>query len=230
MAECYLGAITEVQPHGPYLLAGMCFGGLVALEIARRLLESGESIGLLALIDTYPHPRDWPLRLRFEYSVINRLQETLSDLSGLSRHEVLPYMVTKLGRGLRKLRTLMSGTRSLKAPDTLAPAVKAVYDAGIAALAKYRPQYYPGKVSYLMCGYHVYLPHGPSGVWSKLVGQLKVDVAPVLTQPKYVADWLFNQIQESLGTEQEPPDHHQGSRRIIADEPASTVHETGNHE
>ena len=54
MAECYVSAITEVQPHGPYLLAGMCFGGLVAMEIARRLSERGEPIGLLALLDTYP--------------------------------------------------------------------------------------------------------------------------------------------------------------------------------
>src|SRR5258708_36709359 len=48
MAECYLPAIREIQPQGPYLLAGYSFGGLVALEIGRRLLEQGEKIGFLA--------------------------------------------------------------------------------------------------------------------------------------------------------------------------------------
>ena len=78
MADCYVNAITEVQPHGPYLLSGMCFGGLVAVEIARRLAERGEPIGLLALLDSYPHPRHWPLRQRLDYFVLRRIRELLS--------------------------------------------------------------------------------------------------------------------------------------------------------
>ncbi len=61
MAEYYVDAIAEAQPEGPYLLAGLCFGGLVAMEIARGLSERGERVGLLALLETYPNPRNWPL-------------------------------------------------------------------------------------------------------------------------------------------------------------------------
>ena len=35
MAAFYLGEIREVQPHGPYLLAGWSMGGLIALEMAQ---------------------------------------------------------------------------------------------------------------------------------------------------------------------------------------------------
>lgn len=53
LAEAYLGEIREFQPEGPYFLGGFCFGGLIALEIARRLQIDGKKVALLALIDTY---------------------------------------------------------------------------------------------------------------------------------------------------------------------------------
>ena len=40
IAERYLDALREVQPRGPYYLAGFSFGGRVALEIARRLRQA----------------------------------------------------------------------------------------------------------------------------------------------------------------------------------------------
>ena len=52
LAEHYLLEIQEVQPHGPYQICGLSFGGLVAFEIARRLAERGERIGFIALFDT----------------------------------------------------------------------------------------------------------------------------------------------------------------------------------
>ncbi len=43
--------IKLVQPRGPYLLAGICSGGPVMLEVARLLVAGGDEVGLLALID-----------------------------------------------------------------------------------------------------------------------------------------------------------------------------------
>ena len=42
------------------LLAGYSFGGLVAVETARRLTESGRQVGFLGLIDTAPSNRPTP--------------------------------------------------------------------------------------------------------------------------------------------------------------------------
>jgi thioesterase domain-containing protein len=53
MAACYLAEIRRIQPQGPYFLAGGSMGGIVAYEIARQLREQGESIGLLAMMDTH---------------------------------------------------------------------------------------------------------------------------------------------------------------------------------
>ena len=56
LAESYLEQIRTVQEHGPYQLIGYSFGGLAAFEIAALLLDRGEHVGLLALVDTiHPH-------------------------------------------------------------------------------------------------------------------------------------------------------------------------------
>lgn len=52
MAQRYLTMLRAHQPHGPYLLGGWCFGGVVAYEAARQLRAQGEVIGGIVLIDT----------------------------------------------------------------------------------------------------------------------------------------------------------------------------------
>jgi amino acid adenylation domain-containing protein len=54
MATLYNREIRSIQPVGPYLLSGWSMGGLVAWEMAQQLIQEGETIGLLALMDTTP--------------------------------------------------------------------------------------------------------------------------------------------------------------------------------
>ncbi|MGW7515328.1 amino acid adenylation domain-containing protein [Streptomyces sp. NPDC054796] len=56
MATDYLREIRRIQPTGPYHLLGWSFGGRVAFEMARQVREAGESVGLLALLDSNPPP------------------------------------------------------------------------------------------------------------------------------------------------------------------------------
>ncbi|MFB2892402.1 amino acid adenylation domain-containing protein [Aerosakkonemataceae cyanobacterium BLCC-F50] len=53
-AARYIQAIQTVQPQGPYFLAGHSFGGKVAYEMAQQLLDQGEEVALLAILDTTP--------------------------------------------------------------------------------------------------------------------------------------------------------------------------------
>jgi thioesterase domain-containing protein/acyl carrier protein len=52
MAAAYLEEIRQVQPHGPYLLGGFSGGGLIAFEMARRLVADGEKIMTILMLDT----------------------------------------------------------------------------------------------------------------------------------------------------------------------------------
>jgi amino acid adenylation domain-containing protein len=51
-AREFLAEMRTVQSRGPYLLGGYCVGGVVALEIARQLMQQGEKVELLVLIET----------------------------------------------------------------------------------------------------------------------------------------------------------------------------------
>ncbi|MFE1857439.1 amino acid adenylation domain-containing protein [Streptomyces anandii] len=53
IAAAYLYEMRQVQPTGPYRLAGWSVGGLIAYEMARQLSFDGERVELLALIDSY---------------------------------------------------------------------------------------------------------------------------------------------------------------------------------
>ncbi len=53
LAADMIREMREIQPHGPYLLAGYCSGGTTAMEIARQLIEDGEQVAMLAMIETY---------------------------------------------------------------------------------------------------------------------------------------------------------------------------------
>ena len=55
MTEPLLRSVRAVQPSGPYWIAGYSFGGVLAYELATRLVAAGESVAWLGLLDT-PFP------------------------------------------------------------------------------------------------------------------------------------------------------------------------------
>jgi thioesterase domain-containing protein len=91
MAAEYVAAVREVQPHGPYLLGGWSGGGLIAVEMAQQLRGAGESIGILALLDTTPPTAQDPDGAELagrEYG----LDLSLEELARLGPDEQLPYL------------------------------------------------------------------------------------------------------------------------------------------
>ncbi|RYO88710.1 hypothetical protein DL764_008697 [Monosporascus ibericus] len=50
-ARQYLAAIRAKQPHGPYMLGGWSAGGVFAYEVARLLLDAGDEVVGLVIID-----------------------------------------------------------------------------------------------------------------------------------------------------------------------------------
>lgn len=51
LAAIYVAEIKRQQPEGPYLVGGYSFGGVVAFEAVRQLLENGNEVEKLFLID-----------------------------------------------------------------------------------------------------------------------------------------------------------------------------------
>jgi thioesterase domain-containing protein/acyl carrier protein len=51
LVEAYYKAIARFQPHGPYRLAGLSFGGILAMELADKMRKSGAEVALVFLLD-----------------------------------------------------------------------------------------------------------------------------------------------------------------------------------
>jgi amino acid adenylation domain-containing protein len=109
MAEFYIREIKTVQPEGPYYLGGSSFGGLAAFEMARQLRTRGESVGLLALLDTGTpdYPKFLPetnLFRRKIYNFTRRFELHRDNLNALSARQKFDYIWEKLKKVRLKYR------------------------------------------------------------------------------------------------------------------------------
>ena len=87
MTTSYLAAIRKVQPRGPYHLLGWSQGGLIAHEMAIRLEQAGETVALLALLDTTPAHESQPEQ-DFDDDLDAFIQKQLIDFSGLTQDQI----------------------------------------------------------------------------------------------------------------------------------------------
>ncbi len=76
LAAAYVREIKRIQPTGPYLLGGFCFGGNVAYETACQLEAAGDEVAMLLMLDTR-NPR--------RRSDVNGGRRSRSQLSFLER-------------------------------------------------------------------------------------------------------------------------------------------------
>ncbi|EJP86579.1 thioesterase domain-containing protein, partial [Bacillus cereus] len=53
MANFYIKEMQNVQEEGPYIIGGWSFGGVVAFEMARQLVEKGIKVEAIILLDTW---------------------------------------------------------------------------------------------------------------------------------------------------------------------------------
>jgi amino acid adenylation domain-containing protein len=137
MAAEYLREVKARQPDGPYYLCGYSFGGLVAFEMARRLWESGDEVGLVGLFDTMRYPLRW--RLRSFLSIVRRRLAQFAAGVIAAPLDRWPSAAWRMGsRACERLRGLL----------TAAPAsVLKVAASALIASARYRPGFYPGNLT-----------------------------------------------------------------------------------
>jgi amino acid adenylation domain-containing protein len=124
VAAAVVSAVRSVRPHGPYLLGGWSFGGIVALEAAAQFERMGEEVSLLLLLDApAPERRRWSdLQARTLASLNSHFGQNAADLVTLwvrAAHRVVPDDALSLELLLRQLPTdlLDDGLRTSMKPD-----------------------------------------------------------------------------------------------------------------
>jgi acetoacetyl-CoA synthetase len=181
MAEFYLKAITQLQSQGPYFLIGYSFGGLLAVEMARRITAGGQQVAMLTMIDTYPHPRYLPFGERLRFNT-NRVKAAFwKRVRREDRSMVLPQT----------------------SPGSFAHNMQRVKQSDFVALARYRPSFYSGPVKFVRPEAAPYLASNPFNVWKKLVGELQIETVPgdhlgvVAAHPERLAAVLTRYVGEA---------------------------------
>jgi thioesterase domain-containing protein len=106
-------AIRMIQPHGPYRIVGHSYGGVVAYEMTRQLLEQGEDVEYLALIDSMTPAVIYQHSLSDEFEDLRQLCADLAEkcgqlfelssleLRGMPTEELLK-LLHKLGIALKR--------------------------------------------------------------------------------------------------------------------------------
>lgn len=153
MADCYTSEIREVQSRGPYVLVGYSMGGLVMLEIARRLVDAGERIEHLVMIDSYVNRRAMPVLQ--QAPLLMRIGVHRAKLA-LARHS-------------------NSANSSHQGALPLPPAMLRVTDFEYRAWRAYKPRFYPGSVKFIRASVPSFFPANPVPVWNRWIQDFQVE-------------------------------------------------------
>jgi amino acid adenylation domain-containing protein len=156
MADNYLAELRAIQPHGPYSLLGFCMGGLIAMEVARRLLDDDEQVGFLGIINALPRAVASGDAGR---GVVDRHLGALADLGFRAR---LAYVAGRAmrtaGDWQRRFRQSVAGSiyhQFVRAgfPVDAGALARRIGDFGEDMMCRYAPRPYPGKI-WLFHGSH----------------------------------------------------------------------------
>jgi acetoacetyl-CoA synthetase len=182
MADFYVAVLRRIQPRGPYRLCGYSFGGLVAMEIARRLQAQNEKIAALILVDAYAHPSTWPVLSRTKMRLrraLHLLREAVRGSPGQTFSRVMRRAKASLARaapagadsGARESARLHDWLLD-RNPLLPLPLLRA-REAGSAALRAYRPQSYAGPIIFLKAKQRdIEFPDDPERIWRGLAPEI----------------------------------------------------------
>ncbi len=172
MAEHYVNEIRTINPQGPYLLGGYCFGGVVAFEMAQQLISQGYEVALLANFNGVSPGYDDPSRntngegsdlTQLETNSKQLYQNRVKKLAHLSLKKIKRQAIQiyqwknrafhwkhKIIIGYLKLLVLAYNyyeRLGLKTPEALRKYYFFTTNTGI--VAAYKPKSYPGNMTIL---------------------------------------------------------------------------------
>jgi thioesterase domain-containing protein/acyl carrier protein len=170
MAQHYIEELRTVQPQGPYFLVGYSFGGLIAYEIARQLVQCGQKVAMLALLDSSA-----PELPNLRPSLWQAVGIHLQNLWHLEWSEKLSYVGDRLTYRFRSRDEKDFLANSLYKLDELTPQLVNVLNANLDARKNYKAKKYPGKVNLFRCRIQD-LKHAlhPESGWQRLVSDLEI--------------------------------------------------------
>lgn len=187
MAKFYLSEIKKIQPSGPYRLGGLCFGGTVAVEMARQLNEMGEKVELVFMINNYAPPSN-PMQYK--------IRETWDEFKEMNMEAKLEFALEKTKNAgkkvLSKLTRVFDSSKENEQEENVKtkPDIRWVHSV---ALLHYQPETsYNGDVVLVKTGDEVAKHYDETLGWKRLIsGNIEMHIVPesdndsIITTEKY---------------------------------------------
>jgi amino acid adenylation domain-containing protein len=187
MAVHYLAELKSFQPEGPYRLAGYCLGGMIAYQMARILQQSGDSVALVALLDSY-NPSEIGSASRVK-AIWQRTKFHFSNIKKLRLREFGRYFKEKLRVAREGELSNLLGLENKPQGENTPPGDLAITRSSSEiniqrlndhATALFRPEPYSGSVVLLKPEVNYSFMSDPQMGWGKLVkGDLDTVALPV---------------------------------------------------
>ncbi len=175
-ATFYINAIKKVVPHGPYILVGESMGGKVAYDMACQLVQMGEEIPILAMLDTYNmaeyiFDESSP---RYYWMLFKKHLTILLHSSWQGRLDYLKFYREKLFTELDSILKRYVRLRRIHKSSSVSEDIKQTENANKAAGLKYHPKPYPGRVILFKAQRGPYNTY-PSNGWDQIkIGELAI--------------------------------------------------------
>lgn len=177
MADFFVEAIRKVREHGPYVLIGYSFGGVVMFETARLLTEIGERVAFLGMVESYPYRDYLSNGQKFEMKM-RLLQRHAQILSRISMKRKIGYLMNGFERDLY-VSWDDRGNPGRRPPNVKFADADRRRQCEELALKSYQPERYDGKIHFVRAAEGVAsFPASPSGAWGPWVGDSVTDVTP----------------------------------------------------
>jgi thioesterase domain-containing protein/acyl carrier protein len=178
MADAYADLIRAACPGQQINLVGYSFGGMVAIEVARRLRADNISVGRVIMLDSYPHPHRWPRKQALDVR-LRRIRHQLGVLHAADWSARIAYCRGRLGLGADPGQTATSRAQWLAAPEGATPDIRAVFDAASIAIDHYQPTRFDHPVTFMKPETaSAFLPTQPRAVWQPFIAHLDVQTVP----------------------------------------------------
>jgi thioesterase domain-containing protein len=174
IVACLIKRIRERQPNGPYYLAGMCQGGLIAYEAARQLTSQGQQVALLALFEPQIPARPARHAKPSKLALCGRkMRFHFDNLKQLDRQDVPRYIRERFFRGFA-LHIKGLQLRMRKNDSRLQDLVEILY----CACADYRPRSFPGRITLFQAANRLRGSDWEIEYWRRLAAKLEMHVIP----------------------------------------------------
>ena len=184
--------IRRLRPHGPYIIGGFCISALVAYEAARQLMDAGEEVQSVVLVDPELPNRIERICLRAierssrgqdkrqtaidRFTAVNQKVARLQFVWQSPLRDKIEFVLGNLGKLLRRRRAAENPHHDAGAPDVTRDGWRIDVFQWIATSYELKP--YPGRVTILMTEEQQRARPSLVRTWRRKVLELSVQILP----------------------------------------------------